>query len=153
MKFMAGLALAALGTGLIAGAAEAQDMRRDFDSTATARSAEDGVQFRFSMPFGHRVHEDAARLSLGLTQSNFGETRNLDFVSLSLVDGDTRLQSPLALGFDNEGGGWFSQPTHWLWLAAGVGVAYAIYENNQDDHHTVTTGCSQSKIDGPQQVC
>ncbi|WP_395646128.1 hypothetical protein [Terricaulis sp.] len=146
MKLMAGLALAALGTGLMTEAAQA----RDFDSTMSARSDEEGVQMRFALPFGHRVHEDAARLSLGFTQSRFGETRNLEVVSLSLVDGGTRLQSPLALGFDSEGG-WFSQPTHWLWMAAGVGIAYAIYENNQDDDNQ-TTVCSQQKT-GPQQAC
>lgn len=151
MKFMAGLALAALGTGLMAGAAQAQEMRRDFDSTAASYGDADAVQMRFSMPFGHRTHEDAARLSFGLSQSSFGETHRFDFVSLSLTDNEPRLSSPLALGFNSEGG-WFSNPTHWLWIAAGVGVAYVIYDHNQDDDNTQTSGCSQ-KTSGPQQIC
>jgi hypothetical protein len=133
MKPTTSLALAtALGASLFAGAAHAQDMGRDFDTLTNSRAEEgEAVRMRLTIPFGQAAADPQdTRLSFALQQSDGYGTRNLDVVSLSL-SGAPRLESPV-MGVNGEGG-FFSKPINWLWIGLGVGAAYWIYEETQDD--------------------
>ncbi|MBX9747781.1 MAG: hypothetical protein K2X34_12820, partial [Hyphomonadaceae bacterium] len=132
-------AAAALGLGVLPGAAHAQDVLRDYDQRLSAESAEgDAVRMRFSLPFGGRsasnADDYAPRLSFGFQGDFGGEQRQLDMLSFSLTGGAPRVETPIAFNAAGDGeGGWFSRPLNWLILGVGVGVAYAIYEHNEDD--------------------
>ncbi|MBC7769023.1 MAG: hypothetical protein H7124_09570 [Phycisphaerales bacterium] len=58
---------------------------------------------------------------------------NLDLVSFSLAGDALRVQTPLTLNADGDGSAWYSSPRNWLLVGAGVAVAWAIYDHNQDD--------------------
>jgi hypothetical protein len=135
MKPTTSLALAtALGASLFAGAAHAQDMGRDFDTLMSGRAEEgEAVRMRLTIPFGQAAADPQdTRLSFAFQQSDGYVMRNLDVVSLSLSgDAPPRLESPL-MGVNGEGG-FFSKPINWLWIGLGVGAAYWIYEETQDD--------------------
>lgn len=138
MKKTTGLALAAaLGAGLMAGTAHAQDARRDFDTMTSNRASEgEGVRFRLSLPFGQAgADRRDPRLSFGFTQGDGeGNVRSLDMFSLSLTGGETHLETPFALNAAGDGeGAWYTRPGNLLLLGVGLGVAWAVYENNNDD--------------------
>ncbi len=135
MKTSTSLAVAAaLGAGLMAGNAAAQDMRA-FDNLNSARASEgEAVRVRLSIPFQREAERRDTRLAFALQQSDGeGQLRSLDMFSFSLA-GDTplRLETPLALGVA-DGDGFFSKPINWLWIGLGVGAAYWIYDESQDD--------------------
>ncbi|MEQ1493474.1 MAG: hypothetical protein ABL932_23305 [Terricaulis sp.] len=135
MKTSTSLAIvAAMGAGLMAGNAAAQDMR-DFDSLNSARASEgEAVRVRFSIPFQREEERRDTRVSFALQQGDGeGQMRSLDMFSFSLTgDAPPRLETPLALGV-SEGDGFFSRPMNWVWIGLGVGVAYWVYDENQDD--------------------
>lgn len=132
------LAAAAFGAGLLpAGAANAQDMLRAFDQTASESAGDgDSVRMRFSLPFGQVAADPReSRLSFGFTHDlGGGDVRSLDMFSFSLTGGAPRVETPFALNAAGDGdGNWFSSPRNLLLLGAGVGIAWVIYDNNQDD--------------------
>lgn len=135
MKTSTGLAVAtALGLGAIAGNAHAQDMRA-FDTLNSARASEgEAVRVRLTIPFQREAERRDTRVSFALQQGDSeGRVRNLDMFSFSLSgDAPPQLQTPLALGV-GEDGGFFSKPLNWVWIGLGVGAAYWIYEETQDD--------------------
>lgn len=130
-------ATAALGLSLLPGAAHAQGMMRDYDERLSDQAAHgDAVRMRFSLPFGGHAEgeRNEARLAFGFQSDFGGEQRQLDMLSFSLTGGAPQVETPFAFNAAGDGeGGWFSRPTNWLILGLGLGVAYAIYENNQDD--------------------
>jgi hypothetical protein len=124
----------ALGASLFAGAAQAQDMSRDFDTLMSSRAEEgEAVRMRLTIPFGQAAADPQdTRLTFALQQSDGYGVRNLDVVSLSLSgDAPLQLESPL-MGVSGEGG-FFTKPINWLWIGLGVGAAYWIHEETQDD--------------------
>lgn len=135
MKPKTSLALAAaLGAGLFAGAAQAQEFR-DFDTIASGQSQEgEAVRMRLTIPFSQaEADRKDTRLSFGFQQGNGESLRSLDVFSLSLTGNEPmRLESPLTMGVAGEGG-FFSQPMNWVWIALGAGAAYVLYEETQDD--------------------
>lgn len=136
MKTSTNLAIAAaLGAGLFAGAANAQELR-DFDSLNSGRASEgEAVRMRLTIPFQRQEERRDTRVSFALQQgTGEGQMRSLDMFSFSLTgDAPPRLETPLALGVGDSEGGFFSKPINWLWIGLGVGAAYWIYEENQDD--------------------
>lgn len=138
MKTSTSLAIAAaMGAGLMAGDAAAQNMR-DFDSLNSARASEgEAVRVRFSIPFQREDERRDTRVSFALQQGDGeGQMRNLDMFSFSLTgDAPPRLETPFALGAAE--GGFFSKPMNWVWIGLGVGAAYWIYEETQDDDDPV----------------
>ncbi|MEZ5960416.1 MAG: hypothetical protein R3C30_08305 [Hyphomonadaceae bacterium] len=137
MKTSTNLALAAaLGAGLFAGSAEAQDFRRDYDTISNGRASEgEAVRMRLTIPFQAQEERRESRLSFSLQQGNGeGQMRNIDVFSFSLTgDAPPRLETPFALNAADGEGGFFSKPVNWLWIGLGVGAAYWIYEESQDD--------------------
>lgn len=126
---------ASVGAGLMAVPANAQDLR-PFDEVQSERaSAEDAVRVRFTLPFGQAAADrQEPRLAFGLTHDlGHGQMSNLDLVSLSLAGGAPRLETPLTLNANGDGSPWYASPTNWLFVGAGVAVAWAIYDHNQDD--------------------
>jgi hypothetical protein len=137
MKTSTSLALAAaLGVGLMAGSAQAQELR-DYDSLNSARASEgEAVRMRLTIPFGQaEADRRDTRLSFALQQGDGeGAMRSLDMFSFSLAgDAPPRLETPFAFGAADGEGGFFSKPVNWLWIGLGVGAAYWLYEENQDD--------------------
>jgi len=141
MKTSTNLALAAaLGAGLFAGAAEAQEFRRDYDRVNDARASEgEAVRMRLTIPFQAEADRRETRLSFALQQGDGnGQMRSLDMFSFSLTGGEPpRLETPFAFGAADGEGGFFSKPVNWLWVGLGVGAAYWLYEENQDDDDPV----------------
>ena len=139
MKRSSSLALAAaLGASLCAGVAHAQDMRRDFDTLASGRASEgEAVRMRLTVPFGQAAADARdTRLAFGFQQGDGeGGLRSVDVFSLSLTgDAQPRIETPFAYGAaDGEGGNFFTKPLNWLWIGLGVGAAYWIYDESQDD--------------------
>ncbi len=137
MKRSTSLALAAaIGVGAFASTANAEDFGREFDQIASQRAgSDDGVRMRLSLPFGEaEADRRDPSLSFGFTQSLGGQARSFDMFTFSLNGSAPRLETPLTLNAAGDGdGGWFSKPVNWLILGAGVGVAWAIYDHNQDD--------------------
>ena len=137
MKTSTKLALAAaLGVGLMAGSAQAQDMGRDFDALNNGRASEgEAVRVRLTIPFQEQAERRDTRLSFALQQGDGeGHTRSLDMFSLSLTGGETHLETPFALNAAGDGdGAWYTRPGNLLLLGVGLGVAWAVYENNNDD--------------------
>lgn len=136
MKSSTTLALAAaLGAGLFAGTAQAQEFR-DYDNLNSARASEgEAVRMRLTIPFGQaEADRRDTRVSFALQQGDGeGAMRSVDVFSFSLTgDAPPRLETPFALGAA-EGEGFFSKPMNWLWIGLGVGAAYWIYEETQDD--------------------
>jgi hypothetical protein len=145
MKRSTSLALAAaLGASLCAGAAHAQDMRREFDTLASVfdtlasgRAIEgEAVRMRLTIPFGQaEADQRDTRLSFGFQQGDGeGGLRSMDVFSLSLNgDAQPQIETPFAYGAADGEGGFFSKPLNWLWIGLGVGAAYWIYDESQDD--------------------
>lgn len=137
MKSSTSLAMAAaLGAGLFAGTANAQEFRRDFDSLNSGRASEgEAVRMRFTVPFQTEAERRDTRVSFALTQGNGeGQMRSLDMFSFSLTgDAPPRFETPFAFGAADGEGGFFSKPINWLWIGLGVGAAYWIYDETQDD--------------------
>lgn len=135
MKSSTTLAVAAaLGAGLFAGTAQAQEWR-DYDSLNSARASEgEAVRMRLTIPFQAEAERRETRVSFALQQGDGeGAMRSLDMFSFSLTgDAPPRLETPFALGAA-DGEGFFSKPVNWLWIGLGVGAAYWIYDENQDD--------------------
>ncbi|MBL8545897.1 MAG: hypothetical protein JNL81_05495 [Hyphomonadaceae bacterium] len=135
MKTSTSLAMAAaLSAGLMAGNAAAQDMR-DFDSLNNARASEgEAVRVRLTIPFQREAEQRDTRVSFALQQGDGeGRVRNLDMFSFSLTgDAPPQLETPFALGAA-DGDGFFSKPMNWVWIGLGVGAAYWLYEESQDD--------------------
>lgn len=128
-------AAAALGVGLMSGAASAQEFR-DFDSLNAARASDgEAVRVRLSIPFQREAEHRDTRVSFALQQGDGeGRMRSLDMFSFSLThDAPPRLETPYAFGAAGAEGGFFSQPINWLWIGLGVGAAYWIYDESQDD--------------------
>jgi len=126
---------AGVGTSLLGSPANAQDLRA-FDEVQNQRaSTEDAVMLRFTLPFGQAAADRTdPRLALGFAHDfGGGQVSNLDLVSLSLTDDALRVQTPLTLNANEDGSVWYRSPTNWLLIAAGVTVAWAIYDHNQDD--------------------
>ena len=125
---------AAMGAGMFAGAASAQDMR-EFDQTRLHQATnEDAVRVRFTLPFGQtdRNREDP-RVSFGFSRDfGGGQVGQLDMFSFSLTGDTPRLETPFALNAAGDGA-WYESPRNWLLIGAGVGVAWAVYDHNQDD--------------------
>lgn len=137
MKRSTNLALAtALGVGLFAGAAEAQEWR-DYDSLNSSRAEEgEAVRMRLTIPFQEEQERRDTRLSFAFQQGDGeGALRSVDMFSLSLAPNvEQRFETPFAFNAAGDGeGGFFSKPINWLWIGLGVGVAYAIYDANDDD--------------------
>ncbi|MBN8606004.1 MAG: hypothetical protein J0L81_03730 [Caulobacterales bacterium] len=131
------LALAtALGAGLFASAAGAQDMRA-FDEIRGARAAdENAARVRFTLPFGQsEANREAPRMAFGFSRAlDDGQRAELDVLSFSLAGPTPRLETPLALGAADDGDrAWYQSPRNLLLLGVGLGVAWAIYDHNQDD--------------------
>lgn len=137
MKTSTKLALAAaLGVGLMAGSAQAQDMGRDFDALNNGRASEgEAVRVRLTIPFQEQAERRDTRLSFALQQGDGeGHTRSLDMFSFSLSgDAPPRFESPFVYRAADGEGGFFSQPMNWVWITLGVGAAYWIYDETQDD--------------------
>lgn len=126
---------AATGAGLFAGAAQAQDMR-EFDQTMAQRASnEDAVRLRFTLPFGQaEADRQDPRLSFGFAHDlGGGRMGNFDVVSFSLGGETTRVETPFAMRAAGDGSPWYTSPRNLLLLGVGVGVAWAIYDHNQDD--------------------
>jgi hypothetical protein len=136
---------AALGAGLFAGGAHAQDMHRDFDMIASGQAQEgEAVRMRLSIPFGQaEADRRDTRLSFNFQQSDgAGAVRSLDVFSLSLSgDAPPRLESPVLSAAEGDGG-FFSRPMNWIWIALGAGVAYWVYDEAQDDDDEAPVGPS-----------
>ena len=136
MKKSMTVALAAsVGAGLFAAPANAQEMRA-FDEIQSQRaSAEDAVRVRFTLPFGQaETSRQDPRLAFGFAHDfGGGQMSNLDLVSFSLAGDASRLETPLALNANGDGSAWYTSPTNWLLIGAGVAVAWAVYDHNQDD--------------------
>ncbi|MEZ5956880.1 MAG: hypothetical protein R3C27_06685 [Hyphomonadaceae bacterium] len=136
MKTSTNLALAAaIGAGLFVGTAEAQEFRRDYDTISNCRASEgEAVHMRLTIPFQAEADRRDTRLSFAFRQGDGeGRMRNLDMFSFSLAGEAPRLEAPVALNAANGEGGFFSKPVNWLWIGLGAGVAYWIYDENQDD--------------------
>lgn len=137
MKTSTNLALAAaLGVGLMSGAANAQEMRRDFDTLNNGRASEgEAVRVRLTIPFQEEAERRETRVSFALQQGDGeGRMRSLDMFSFSLTgDAPPRLETPFVYGAADGEGGFFSKPINWLWIGLGVGAAYWIYDETQDD--------------------
>jgi hypothetical protein len=138
MKRPISLALAAaVGASFCAGAAHAQDMRRDFDTLTSGRANEgEAVRMRLTVPFGQaEADRRDTRLSFGFQQGDGeGSLRSIDVFSLSLAgDAPPRLESPFVLGAADGEGNFFTKPLNWVWIGLGVGAAYWIYDETQDD--------------------
>lgn len=135
MKRSSTFALAAIGASLCAGTAYAQDMR-EFDQVMSQRSAEDNaVRLRLSLPFGQAEadHRDP-RVSFGFAHNlGNGQLSNFDIFSVSLAGETPRLETPYVLRANGDGEAWYTSPTNWLLIGAGVAAAWIIYDNNQDD--------------------
>lgn len=137
MKRSTGLALAtALGVGLFAGAAQAQELR-DFDTINSGRASEgEAVRMRLTIPFGQaEADRRDPRLSFAFQQGNGeGQMRSIDVFSLSLTgENQPRFETPFVYRAADGEGGFFSKPMNWLWIGLGVGAAYWIYDETQDD--------------------
>lgn len=136
MKTSTNLALAAaLGAGLFAGAAEAQEFQRDYDAFNSARASEgEAVRMRLTIPFQAEADRRDTRLSFALQQgAGDGQMRSLDMFSFSLAGDRPQFETPFAFGAADGEGGFFSKPINWLWIGLGVGAAYWIYDETQDD--------------------
>lgn len=135
MRTSTSLALAtALGIGAMAGSAHAQEMR-EFDALNSARASEgEAVRVRLTIPFQREAEHRDTRVSFALQQGDGeGRMRSLDMFSFSLAgDAPPRFETPFALGV-GEGDGFFSKPLNWVWIGLGVGAAYWIYDESQDD--------------------
>ncbi len=136
MKRSTTLALAAaMGAGLFAGAAEAQQLR-EFDALNSGRASEgEAVRMRLSIPFGQaEADRRDPRLAFSLQQGDGHGVRSIDMFSFSLNgDAPPRFETPFAFGAADGEGGFFSKPVNWLWIGLGVGAAYWIYDETQDD--------------------
>lgn len=134
MKASTSLTLAAaLGAGLFAGNAQAQDMRA-FDELNSARASDgEAVGVRLTVPFQRETEHRDTRVSFALQQSDGeGHMHSLDVFSFSLTgDAPARIETPFAFGAA-DGEGFFSKPMNWVWIGLGVGAAYWIYEENHD---------------------
>jgi hypothetical protein len=136
MKTSTNLALAAaLGAGLFAGAAEAQEFQRDYETLNSARASEgQAVRMRLTIPFQAEAERRDTRLSFALQQGDGeGRMRSLDMFSFSLAGDTPQLETPFAFNAADGEGGFFSKPINWLWIGLGVGAAYWIYDETQDD--------------------
>jgi len=135
MKRIATLALAALGTGLMAGAANADELRA-YDQIQSDRASEgDVARIRFTVPFGQSASRpEQTRLSFGFARNlGDGQTGSVDVLSLSLSGDTPRLESPLAFNANGDGGPWYGSPRNWLWIGLGAVAIWGIYEATDDD--------------------
>jgi hypothetical protein len=131
-----------LGAGLLAAPASAQDFRA-FDEVQSQRaSREDAVRMRFTLPFGEtETGREEPRLAFGFAHDfGGGQMSNLDLVSFSLAGDAPRLETPLRLNANGDGSAWYESPTNWLLIGAGVAVAWAIYDHNDDDDEEAPSG-------------
>jgi hypothetical protein len=101
-------------------------------------SAGDAVRVRFTLPFGQtEADREAPRVAFGFAHDfGQGQMSNLDLVSFSLTGDTPRVETPFRLNANGDGSPWYTSPTNWLLVGAGVAVAWAVYDHNQDDDNS-----------------
>ncbi len=129
-------ALLGLGLALGGGAAQAQDINRDFDDVRASRTQDSSVQLRFALPLGggERSDAEAPRLSLRLNQAAAGDMRSLDVLSYSFAPNtDQRLSSPFRMNAAGDGAfGWIGDHPILFGVATGL-VIWGVVEATEDD--------------------
>jgi hypothetical protein len=121
---------------LVAGAANAQDVGRDYFRQQGDRAAEgETVALRLTLPFGGEAKDkDAApRLALSFSRTDAeGAMRGMDLASYRLDGGPGRIETPFRAYAGESSGGWIAAHPVLFTIGAGL-IIWGVVEATQDD--------------------